>query len=72
MFAMAAKDYASDVGLYISCKGLLNMDVTSKSDPLVSVWLHDRRDVTRPWNEARICGRHIPNPGFMTICGAFV
>jgi hypothetical protein len=48
---MAAKDYASDIRLYFSCKGLLDKDITSKSDPVVSVWLHDRHDVTRPWSE---------------------
>lgn len=54
LVVMAAETYSSQVDLYISCKGLLNMDITSKSDPLVSLQLHDRHDVTRQWNEARI------------------
>ncbi|XP_062500941.1 copine-4-like [Corticium candelabrum] len=48
---MATGKLSSQVVLYISCQGLLNADLTSKSDPLVSLLHDDRRDVTRQWSE---------------------
>ncbi|XP_065828403.1 copine-3-like [Oscarella lobularis] len=65
---MAASAYVSPVQLFVSCKGLLNKDVTSKSDPLVAVLLHDRRDAHRPWKEAgrTECLKNTLEPKFAT------
>jgi len=44
-----ASSLSSQVELFVSCRGLPNMDLFSKSDPFVVVYTRDRTD--KPWKE---------------------
>ena len=46
---MAALDCVSKVQLHISCEGLIDKDVLSKSDPLCAVYIWD--ESYKQWRE---------------------
>jgi hypothetical protein len=62
---MAALDCVSKVQLHISCEGLIDKDVLSKSDPLCAVYIWD--ESYKQWREV---SENVQNH-MIFVCGCF-